>query len=567
VSKDLRLYLRLLGYARPYWKVAAVSVLAMVTSAGLEPVFPALMQPLIDKSLIEKSGPSLWQVPLFIVIAFVFKGIADYVASVSSQYLAQRTIADLRSSIFKHLLDLPMKTHHAEESGRMLSRVTYDTSMVGEAVSSAWLTLIKDSLVVIGLMGFMFYTAWQLTILVFLLAPFLAFAIRRINRQLRNTSRQVQTWMGRLNGVVEDALDALKEIKIFGAHKQQEDRFGQTNHSLRRENMRAVRIQALNVPLVQVLAATSVAIVVFVASQLSRSEMLTPGEFVSFITAMSMVFEPIRRLTNVNTTLQRGLAAAESIFGLLDLPGEGTHSGIIKNNGSKLPAFLEIQQLCFKDVSFRYPSAHGDALTSFNAVFPAGRLNVLRGPSGAGKSTIFNLLCRFQEPTAGAIYLNQFDISSFDINSWRPLISMVDQKITFLDLTIRENLTMGQPNVSDEQINEALKLAHAWQFIAQLPLGIDTVLSASSTDFSGGQRQRLALARAILKGSSIWLLDEPTSALDEQTSAKFWSTLQDLANGRVIIVATHETRFIEDCPVTEVSVNTRNHGQGQPSEK
>jgi subfamily B ATP-binding cassette protein MsbA len=541
VSNDFKLYVRLLGHAKPYWKVAVLSVLAMVLSASLEPVFPALMQPLIDKSLIQKTGPSLWQVPLFIVLAFTLKGIADYVASVSSQYLAQRTIADLRHQIFSHLLDLPVSAHQAEESGRMLSRVTYDTSMVGEAVSSAWLTLIKDTLVVAGLMGFMFYTAWQLTILVFLLAPVLAIAIRQLNRRLRDTSRNVQTWMGRLNGVVEDALDALKEIKIFGGHAQQSDRFGHTNQSLRRENMRAIRIQALNVPMVQVLAASSVALVVFTASQLSRGNMLTPGEFVSFITAMSMVFEPIRRLTNVNATLQRGLAAAESIFKLLDSPLEG--QGQFSRASGKRPERFSnpvVEAVRFDSVSFRYPNASEQALRDFNAEFRRGKPNFLRGPSGSGKSTIFGLLCRFYEPNGGEVYIDDVPLRHLSIPNSRQLISTVDQRVTFLDLSIRDNLSMGSSGITDEAIMEALRLANAHEFVGELPEKLDTILSASTQDFSGGQRQRLAVARAILKGSAIWLLDEPTSALDSVSAESFWKTLEDLSKDRIVIVATHD---------------------------
>jgi len=210
VQGDFKLYLRLLGYVRPYWKVVLISIFGMVVSAALEPVLPALMQPLIDKSLIQRNDASSWQIPLLIVIAFVLKGFADYVANVASQTIAQKTIADLRALIFSHQLDLPIARHRAEEGGRMLSRITYDTSMVGEAVSTVWLTIIRDTLVLIGRLGFLFYTAWQLTLLVLLIAPVLAFAIRRINGRLRQSSERVQGWMGRLTGLVEEALLGLQ---------------------------------------------------------------------------------------------------------------------------------------------------------------------------------------------------------------------------------------------------------------------------------------------------------------------------------------------------------------------
>ena len=320
---DAQLYARLLGYARPYWRIAVVSVLAMLVSAALEPALPALMQPLIDESLIAKDPASLWRVPLLIALVFVVKGLADYLANVAAQTVAHKTMADLRQRIFEHELALPLPRHAQEEGGRMLSRITYEVAQVSEAVSTAWIILIRDSLVLVGLMAFLLYTAWELTLLVLGLAPLLAFAIRKINQRLRRSSERVQTFMGRLTGRVEGALQGLQEIKLFGADRAQAQAFGEVNADLRREQIRVSRVQSLNVPLVQVLAALSVALVIFVASQLSQQNLLTPGEFVAFITAMSMVFEPVRRLTNVNATLQKGLAAAHGLFELLDERAEG----------------------------------------------------------------------------------------------------------------------------------------------------------------------------------------------------------------------------------------------------
>jgi len=320
---DAQLYGRLLGYSRPYWRIAVVSVLAMMVSAALEPALLSLMQPLVDESLIAKDPASLWRVPLLIALVFVVKGLADYLANVAAQTVAHKTMADLRQRIFEHELALPLPRHAREEGGRMLSRITYEVAQVSEAVSTAWIILIRDSLVLVGLMGFLFYTAWELTLLVLGLAPVLALAIRLINQRLRRSSERVQTFMGRLTGRVEGALQGLQEIKLFGADRAQAQAFGEVNADLRREQIRVSRVQSLNVPLVQVLAALSVALVIFVASQLSQQNLLTPGEFVAFITAMSMVFEPVRRLTNVNATLQKGLAAAQGLFELLDERAEG----------------------------------------------------------------------------------------------------------------------------------------------------------------------------------------------------------------------------------------------------
>ncbi len=544
MKKDFKLYLRLLGYIRPYWRVVTISILAMVISAALEPVLPALMQPLIDKSLIQRHDASLWQVPVFIVLAFVVKGVADYVANVASQTVAQKTIADLRALIFSHQLDLPIARHRTEEGGRMLSRITYDTSMVGEAVSTAWLTIIRDTLVLIGLLGFLFYTAWQLTLLVLLIAPILALAIRRINGRLRQSSERVQGWMGRVTGLVEEALLGLQEIKIFGAHASQAERFDQVNQGLRREQMRVVRVQAINVPLVQVLAACSVALVIYVASSLSRQDLLTPGEFVAFITAMSMIFEPVRRLTNVNATLQRGLAAAESIFALLDERGEvGSNGGkAVDKVGTSVeasPAVLPAPAIEFESVFYRYPGSYEWSVKDFSLRIPSGQSVALVGPSGSGKSSLFHLLCGFDSPTQGRILIDQKSVDQIPLQDLRAQIALVGQQTLLFDLTVVENLRLAKPDATEFEIVEALKAADAWDFVSELPRGTDTPLGSLGNSLSGGQRQRLSIARAFLKNSPILLLDEATSALDRQSEASVLRGLKTLMQGKTTIVVSH----------------------------
>lgn len=531
---DLRLYLRLLQFARPYWRIAAISILAMVSSAALEPMFPALMQPLIDKSLIQREGASLWQVPVFIVVVFVLKGLADYVANVSSYYIAQRTIADLRALVFAKQLDLPMAAHQKEAGGRMLSRVTHEANLIGDAVSTAWLTLIRDTLVLIGLLGFLFYTAWKLTLLVLFVAPLLAMAIRATNRRIRTSSERAQGFMGRISGLVEEALAGLQEIKIFSAHAQQAERFQTVNHALRRENMRALRVQALNVPLVQILAACSVALVIFVASLLSRQDELTPGEFVAFITAMSMIFEPIRRLANVSATLQKGLAAAESLFGLLDQVGEAGSETTLIHASDRLTGSLRFEQ-----VSYSYPGQSGSALREVSLMVEEGEAVALVGPSGAGKSTLLYLLAGFDRPNSGRIFIGNRDLADVATPVLRASISMVAQRTVLFDLPVRDNIRLARPEAKEEEVIEAAKRANAWSFICDLPEGLDTPMGPHGLRLSGGQRQRISIARAFLKNTPILILDEPTSALDAQSEAEVLSALEALAVGRTTIVVSH----------------------------
>jgi len=545
VIKDFKLYIRLLGYIRPYWRIALISILAMVVSAALEPVLPALMQPLIDKSLIQRDGISLWQVPVLIVSTFILKGVADYIANVASQTIAQKTIADLRALIFSHQLDLPIARHRAEDGGRMLSRVTYDTSMVGEAVSTAWLTIIRDTLVLVGLLGFLFYTAWQLTLLVLLIAPALAFAIRRINGRLRQSSERVQGWMGRVTGLVEEALLGLQDIKIFGAYSGQADRFDQVNQGLRREQMRVVRVQAINVPLVQVLAACSVALVIYVASSLSRQDLLSPGEFIAFVTAMSMIFEPVRRLTNVNATLQRGLAAADSVLNLLDEKGEFrpiTNQKRPKGgqqDPQPTPKEISTKAVVFEDVHFRYESDRAWTFSGISLSIEEGETVKLTGPSGSGKSTLVGLICGLEKAECGKILICGQSTETITSEEHRRLISLVGQHIALFDLSVAENIALGKPTASLNEIEVAARMACATEFIESLPEGFHTKLGPRGATLSGGQRQRIALARAFLKDAPILIFDEGTSALDKRTADQVFRALKLISKGKTTIVISH----------------------------
>ncbi len=538
---DFRLYLRLLQHTRPYWRVAALSVFAMVCSAALEPMFPALMQPLIDKSLIARQGASLWQVPLFIVLVFLLKGFADYVSNVSSQYIAQRTVADLRALVFSKQLDLPMAVHQREQGGRMLSRVVNETALVGEAVSTAWLTIVRDSLVLVGLVGFLVYTAWQLTLLVLFMAPLLAIAIKRANRRIRYSSERAQGLMGRISGLVEEALAGLKEIKIFNAHDSQSDEFQRVSQDLRQENMRAIRIQALNVPLVQAMAACSVALVIYVASLLSRKDALSPGEFVAFITAMSMIFEPVRRLANVSATLQKGLAAAQSLFNVLDQSGEVVSQIQSRVSPTRAPARL-IGNIRFEDVCYSYPGHEKLAVDHVSIDITEGQAVALIGPSGQGKSTLLYLLAGLDKPHSGRICVGGRDIGKIAVEDLRANIAFVSQQTVLFDLTIAGNLRIAKPLASDEEILQALNDANALEFVQKLPQGIETSLGSHGSRLSGGQRQRLALARAFLKDAPILLLDEPTSALDVGSEAKVSDALTKLKRNRTTLIVSHDIR-------------------------
>ena len=538
MKASIQLYRRLLGSLKPYRKVVALSLLAMVAAASLEPVLPALLKPLVDESLIGKSSTAQWQVPLFLMLAFLGKGIAEYVSSVSSQWIAHKAITDLRQQVFRHQMHLPMSVHQAEAGGRMLSRILYDIPQVGSALSNAWIIVIRDSLVIVGLTGYLIYTAWQLTLLIVAIAPAVAWLIKIASRKLRGSNRAMQETTGRMTGAVEESLSGIREIKLFGAHDHEDRSFAAISERLRQQTMRTVRVSAANVPLVQILAAAAVSAVIWTASALSAEDKLTPGEFVSFVTAMSMLFEPIRRLTNINSVIQRGLAGAQSIFELLDTPPEPDTAST-----DRPPARGELR---FEQLSFSYPGQEGRALDGFELAIRPGETVALVGASGSGKTTLVNLITRFFEPTQGRILLDDEPLADLPLGWLRGQIGWVGQQVVLFDDTLANNIAYGRPDAPLADIERAARAAHAWEFIHNLPDGLQTRVGPNGSQLSGGQRQRIAIARAFLKDAPILLLDEATSALDNESERAVKDALDTLRQNRTVIVIAHRLSTIRD---------------------
>ena len=526
-------YGRLIREALPYWKVALVAMLAMTATAAMEPLLPALMAPLIDESLIDKDPNALIQIPLMIVAVFVFKGISEYIAAVSSQYVANRTVADIRSEVFAVQLDLPMQDHDAEEGGRLLSRITYDVAQVGEAVSTAWMVIIKDTLMILGLLAFLIYTSWEMSLALLVAAPIVSFVVKKASVKMRRSNQDLQTWTGRLTGLIEESLIAVKDIKIFGGHDNQQTRFDDINKRLRHEQMRVIKIQSLNVPLVQILAAITIGIVILIGTQMSAKDLLSPGEFVAYITAMGMIFDPVRRLTGVNATIQRGLAAAESIYAIFDQRLDA------QRDADAYPAMSQVALQC-EALTFQYPRAETKALIDVSFEIQAGETVALVGPSGSGKSSLIALIAGFIDPESGALYFDGDNVASWPLAQRRRQLSLVGQQVNLFDATILENIRFGRPDATEAQVREAARQAHALEFIESLPEGFETVVGPFGGRLSGGQRQRIAIARAFIKDAPILLLDEPTSALDHQSRAHVLRGLENLKANRTTLIISHQ---------------------------
>jgi len=562
VNDSLTLYRRLLGYIKPYRPVVAISLLSMMVAALLEPVLPALLKPLINHGFSGQGGGPAWQLPAMLMGAFMVKGVAEYCANLASQWVAQRAITDLRQKVFHHQTGLPLSAHQAQTHGRMLSRVLYDIPQVGQALSNAWIIVVRDTMIIIGLTAFLLYTAWQLTLLIVVVAPLVAVIIRTASRKLRGSNLQVQQLVGQVAGLVESALTGVKEIKIFGARDYEAGRFNALSERLRKATMKTIRVQAANVPLVQVLAAAAVSGVIFMATTVTSTNPLTPGDFGAFVAAMAMLFEPIRRLSNVNSTIQNGLAAAQGIFALLDTPVEPEREGEPAPMGVDGAA----QPLVFRHVSFTYPGQTKPALANFNLVLTPGQTVALVGASGSGKSTVTNLLARFYLPEDGQILYGDHPIEALPLSAWRSQLALVGQQVVLFDDTLANNIAYGRPDVPREAIERAARAAHAWEFIEKAPQGLDTPCGENGLNLSGGQRQRIAIARAFLKDAPLLILDEATSALDNESERQVQQALPELMAGRTTLIIAHRMSTIEHADLIVVMDQGRIVEQGRHAE-
>lgn len=535
-------FLRLLKEGLPYWKIALIAVLAMIVTAALEPALPALMAPLIDESMIAKDPNSLIKIPILIVIVYIARGLFEFAATLSSQYVANRTVADLRSRVFAAQLDIPIEGHEKEHGGTFLSQIVYDCAQIKDAFSSAWIVIVKDSLVIMGLLIFLIYTSWQMSLTLLIAAPLVALIVRIANTKMRRSNHELQKWNGRLTGLIEESLAAIKDIKIFAGHKDRQTHFDRINNSLFREQMRVVKVQSLATPLIQILTAIVVGSVILVGTQMSANDQLSPGEFVAYITALGLIFTPLKRLTGITAVIQRGLAAADSIYAVLDQPHDN------QKLLSKPEERLGTASISLEHIRFTYPGSETEALREITFQVYSGETVALVGPSGSGKTSVLAMIAGFIQPSVGTIRINDEDVSTWSLTKRRRQLSLVSQQINLFDGTIAENIAFGWPDASEEQIYEAARKANALDFINASPEGLATKIGPFGRRLSGGQRQRIAIARAFIKDAPILLLDEPTSALDHQSRDQVLRGLENLKANRTTLIISHQ-------PETLLSIN------------
>jgi subfamily B ATP-binding cassette protein MsbA len=536
-SKDL--YLRLLGYVKPYWKVFLASILSTVLVAATEPAFPALLKPMLDGSFVNKDPTWIKLVPLLLVAIFLVRGMATFISSYSMSWVANKVVFDLRGDMFRRLINLPTSYFENNSSGALISKVSYDVSQVTGAATSALTVLVGDSLTILGLLAWLIYLNWKLSLIALAVMPAILLSITLFSKRLRKMSRGTQRANGEVIHVLEESIECHKVVKIFGGQEYESNRFGQVSNALRHFNMKQTVAASATVPLVQIFAAIALAIIVYIATLQSAHNETTVGGFVSFITAMLMLLSPLKRLTGVNESLQRGLAAAESVFALIDEKPE-TDSGTISLGRAQ--GVLE-----FRKVSFAYPGAERDALKHISLNVKQGEVIALVGASGSGKTTLVNLIPRFHQPTGGSILLDGHDLQTIKLADLRDNVALVSQDVVLFNDTIAANIAYGKQSAASEaEIIAAAEAAHVMEFIREMPDGLQTFIGENGTRLSGGQRQRLAIARALLKNAAILILDEATSALDSESERHIQEALETLMKDRTTLVIAHRLSTIEN---------------------
>jgi len=530
-------YLRLLRYVKPYKGRFSLAILGMVVFAATEPALPALMQPMLDGSFIEKDETMIMLVPIALILLYLVRGIASFATTVGLNWVANRVIMDLRTEMFQRLLTLPNHYYDNHPTGTTLSKLTYDVNQVAGASTEVLVTLVRDTLSIIGLLAWMLYIDWKLSLIIFLTTPFIILIVRSISGRLRRLNHALQGHMGEITQVLEEGITGQRVVKIFGGETYEHERFHQAINRVRTFTMKTVTTAAINSPVVQLVTVTALAAVVYIASIQSANNEITVGEFISFFSAMAMLITPVKRLTGVNEVLQRGLAAAESVFALIDQQPERepTQPIILKQ-----PDTIE-----FKQVSLQYPEESRHALNRIDLTVTPNETLALVGPSGSGKTTLVNLLPLFYRPTEGTVRIGGIDVTDISLQELRRHIALVSQDVTLFNDSIAANIAYGSmSNATQEQIKQAAEKAHALEFIEQLPNGFDTRIGERGTRLSGGQRQRIAIARALLKDAPILILDEATSALDSHSEQQIQLALEELVKDRTTLMIAHRLSTI-----------------------
>jgi subfamily B ATP-binding cassette protein MsbA len=533
-----QLYFRLLRHVKPYWRMFALAIFGLVLTALTEPALPALFKPLLDGSFVAKDMALVKLIPLLLVGLFILRGVSAFVADYAMAWVGNRLVMDLRARMFDKLLLLPTRFLDDTPSGQLIAGIAYNVTQVMSSSTVVVTTLVRDTLTIVGLLGFLLWLNWKLTLILLLAGPPAVLIIRAVSGRLRDLSRKAQRNLGDLTHVLEEAIGGHKVMKIFGGQDYERRRFGASIDRARGYEMKRVAASSAYGPVIQLLAAIALAVIVSIAARQAANDETTVGGFVSFFMAMLMLFAPIKRLTGLNDQLQRGLAAAEFVFELIDREAEPDHGRI---ELSRARGGIE-----FRDLTLAYGAEGHKALEDIRLSIAPGETVALVGASGAGKTSLVNLLPRFYHPTSGQVLVDGENIEDITLTSLRANLALVSQDVVLFNDTVAANIAYGASGkASMDDIRAAARAAHALEFIERMEHGFDTLVGERGVKLSGGQRQRVAIARAILKNAPILILDEATSALDTASERHVQAALEELMRDRTTLIIAHRLSTIE----------------------
>ena len=535
-SKPFQIYVRLLRYAQPHWPVFAVGVFGMALFASVDTGTSWLVKRFLDGAFVDRDPHTLVLVPGGILLLFFARGVGDFLSVYAPGYVGRHIIKRLRGELFRHYLDLPALYYDHTAAGQLLSRLTYNTELVAEAATNSVTVLIRDTLTIVGLLVWLFYSNWKLTAIVFAVAPVIIVLIQAINRAFRRYATRIQNSMGDVTRVAKEAIEGQRLIKVFNAQQHESRMFERVIEQNRFQNMKLLRARALSNPIIQLVAASVLAAIMYIAIRNVLNNGMTVGAFTSYLAALLFLTAPLRRLVQVFGPLQQGIAAGKSVFDVLDEPVEdagGTY--LLTARGD-----IEFQEVCFA-----YPSKEA-ALQSISFSVGRGEKIAIVGRSGSGKSTLVSLVPRFYDPSSGRVLIEGVDVRDCRLTSLRDNVSLVSQDVVLMNGSIRENIAFAAEAPTPQAIEDAARAAHVLEFAQQLPGGLDTEVGDRGVLLSGGQRQRIAIARALLKNAPILILDEATSALDTESERVIQSALERLMVNRTTLVIAHRLSTIEN---------------------
>ena len=538
-ASDRALLGRLFTYVKPHWRIFALGVAAMVLTASTEPALPAIMQFLLDDGFGDKGNPHLmWTAPLLIIGLFLARGVFTFTMNYAMNEVSNAVLFDLRRVMFDRLVQMPVSYFSSNPAGTIIARLVNDVQNVTQSLASVLIIMVRDSCVIMGLLGWLLYLNWQLTMIAFVLIPMVALAVGAFSRRMRRLSGEQLRYTGELTSVVGEAIHGNPVIKVYAGQEHERNRFASASRQLQAFARRMTVASALIVPITQVMAAVAVSVVIALALYQSQQDRTTVGGFVSFLTAMLMIFNPLKHLAEVNGQLQRAFAAADAVFHFIDEPIEHDHGTQVIERAKG--------GLRFEDVRFGYAGSNALALKGIDLDIEPGETVALVGGSGGGKTTLANLIPRFYPVTEGRILLDGVPIESLKLESLRQQIAWVSQQVMLFNDTIANNVAYGsRRGASEEEVRAALEAAYLTDFVASLPPGINTMIGDNGIRLSGGQRQRLSIARALLKNAPILVLDEATSALDNESERFVQAALDELLHGQTTLIIAHRLSTIE----------------------